>query len=142
MYLISSFIFLLMLTFWNGAELGALPPARVLVQTDAIPTDIPQQPERVVVDEMLQLDRLIAVTEAHLAAQRSVRQQLEEYQLIRLRVLRDPQDNEQLYKQSLMAKRILDQIENNHLDQLFSSAFLSELNLFARVITRHALPRS
>lgn len=106
--------------------------------------DAPEQrePQRVVVGELRQVDELIAVTKSSLIAQQQLREMLGAYQHTKEVVLNDPRDNEALYRQSLMAKRILDQIENNHFDHLFSREFLSELHLFAKVANKHLLPRS
>lgn len=110
--------------------------------TAAIEAPELREPQRIVVSELRQIDMLITATEHSLTAQQQLREMLGAYQNTKEIVLNDPRNNEALYRQSLMAKRILDQIENNHFDHLFSREFLSELHLFAKVANKHVLPPS
>lgn len=140
------------LIIW-GSTATAAPNASVQVSGRGLAFDIPnsrsaaveipeqREPQRVVIGELRQIDELIAVTENSLTAQQQLKEMLGAYQHTREIVLDNPRDNEALYRQSLMAKRILDQIENNHFDHLFSREFLSELHLFARVANKHIIPR-
>lgn len=108
-----------------------------------IVVELPQEraPQRPQVSELRQIDDLIAITERNVVLQKRLRELVAEYQGVREKVLTQPASSDLLYRQTSLAKRTLDSIEEAHLEQLFSREFLSELHLFAKVANRHIIPR-
>jgi hypothetical protein len=144
MLCLSSFIYL--------GQIAAAPPLAAansraanveipIVRKSAVEIPEQREPQQITTGDLRSLDDLITITEQGLTAQRQLREMVASYSASREIVQRNPNDNEALYRQSVMAKRLLDQIENNHLEHVFSREFLSELHLFAKVANKHILPR-
>lgn len=121
----------------GGIEITASPSDRARLVT--IPSG--READVHIEKDFIQLDDLICITERNLQRQRELQEVLKSYLGAREEALRNPRNNEALYRQSLFAKKAMDQIEENHWEQLFSKELLSELNMFSRVANRRVVPR-
>lgn len=100
-----------------------------------------QDPAALFPSELATLDQLIAVTQRNVEAQRLLRCQLIDYQQLQTRYLRNPDDKDVLFRLIKTAQKAMNTIKNEELTHLFSSEFLSELNLFAQIGSKRGVPK-
>ena len=92
-------------------------------------------------DKTVQLDNLIEVTQQSLEAQIALKQEIQVYQKLFDSYVNDPEDKQLLIKATQSAHRIMENIKAHHLEQIFDSKFLGELNLFAQVANKRGIPK-
>jgi|GEM_PF-5734149 len=88
------------------------------------------------VNELADLDFLIAATEKSLQRQKDLRERLVRFQELRTKSIADDNDLESLLKLSKSAYSLLDTIKEEHLIQIFEPAFIAELTLLAKPIMK------
>lgn len=91
-------------------------------------------------DPLTELNDLIQATERLLAKQKTLYQELETYLILRADAVHDLDNKELVLKTAKAAKSSLDIIKEEHLSHLFTSSFLSEMTLFAKLAGRPRIP--
>ncbi len=84
-------------------------------------------------DEVLVVEELIATTEKNLKAQEELLKQLHNYHSARDAFIADPESSKRATALVKRAMRLQTHIEQEHLSQLFSSDFLTELSFYNQV---------
>jgi hypothetical protein len=92
-------------------------------------------------NELDSLNALINATKQNLDNQIAIKKQIESYQKLQQLYLKNADDKELLFQMVKSAYRLQDAIKSNHLDHAFSTEFLNELNVFAQVANKRAIPK-
>lgn len=95
----------------------------------------------VVSNELVMLDDLISATQQNLEIQLKLRELLQSYQQIQEQYLQKPDDNELLFQMVKHAHIIFEMIKENHLTQAFDPAFLGELTLVSKPVSKLGIPK-
>lgn len=102
---------------------------------------MPHHEESANKEELFSLDNLIVFTQKSLEQQKMLREQIKNYQEMQEAYIKSPNNNELLLQIAKTAHRLLQGINDSHLEHLFSSDFLSELKLFGHVAAKQGVPR-
>lgn len=102
---------------------------------------IVKDPEAMIGNEIARLDTLIEATELSLKKQKQLRERIVEYQRVQDAFLKNPQDNEALFKVVKSAYRTLQLIKENHLVQIFDTDFIDELTVLSQPATKRGVPK-
>lgn len=92
-------------------------------------------------EPLTELGDLIQATEKLVAKQKTLYQELETYLALKTEAVKDLDNKELILKTAKAAKNALDIIKEEHLSHLFTSAFLSEMTLFAKLAGRPRIPQ-
>lgn len=87
-----------------------------------------------------ELEVLISSTEKLVEKQKSLLKQLQEYLTLHDAYLQDTENRELLLRTAKKAQQALDQIKAERLSYLFSTNFISEMTLFAKLAGRPSIP--
>lgn len=87
------------------------------------------------------LNTLINATKQNLDNQLAVKKQVESYQKLQQLYLQSPDNTEILFQIVKNAYKLQEAIRYYHLEQAFSGDFLNELNIFAQVANKRAIPK-
>lgn len=113
----------------------------VFMQVGAdIPSPI-KDPAALIGNEIARLDTLIQATELSLEGQKKLRIQIVEYQKLQDIFLKNPKDNELLFKVIKSAYRTLQTIKENNLTQTFDADFIDELTVLSQPATKRGIPK-
>ncbi len=88
-----------------------------------------------------QLDDIIAVTEKSAIDQKQLRRQLSDYYKVKARYLQDEQNKDNIIQLVKAAHLVQQSINSQHLQYLFDSDLLEELNFFSQIASKKGLPR-
>jgi hypothetical protein len=110
---------------------------------EAAPADLPQVSDASsnVSVELQTLDHIISMTKENLTAQKVVKQKVQYYYRLQQAYLANPDDRELLFRMVKTSFKLLEIINNNHLQHAFSDDFLHELDVFAQVAVKRGIPR-
>ena len=105
-----------------------------------IPSPI-KDPAFLIQTELARLDTLIKATEQSLEGQRRVREAIFDYQRVQEKFLKNPEDNDLLFKVIKSAYKTLKLIKDNHLAQAFDSDFIEELTVLSQPASKLGIPK-
>lgn len=88
------------------------------------------------------LDLIIEATGASYNSLVALRQDIIDYQQLQEQYIDHPNDVALLFRLVKKAEKVMDAIQNNHLNQSFDSEFLKEVSLFARLAKKTSSPKA
>lgn len=88
------------------------------------------------ISELSKLDHLIEITTKNLETQKRLRDYLMDYKQLEKNYLKNPQDKTLLFRFVKTARQLLNTIKENHLEHIFSSEFMNELNLLSQITNK------
>lgn len=91
--------------------------------------------------EIAALNHLIETTKKNFQNQNKLLEQLKKYQEIQDQYLKDTNDNEVLFQLVKEGYALSEGIKTNQLTDLFSTEFMSELNLISQVAVKRGIPK-
>lgn len=121
-----------------SAELRALDSPKVPQKGDFAHIT---EPADLIPNELARLDNLINTTQQNLQNQESLRKLIVAYQNIQNQYLQNTEDKESLFHMVKAAHKVLENIKQNHLTQIFDPKFISELTLFSQIANKRGIPR-
>lgn len=92
-------------------------------------------------NELDSLNTLISATKQNLDNEMALKKQVESYQKLQQLYLKNADDKELLFQMVKAAYRLQETIKSYHLEHTFSKEFLNELNVFAQVANKRAIPK-
>lgn len=114
--------YIILMILCSGRAFAALNP---------VTTDLP--PSTQLSPELMLLDDLIVVTEQNLAVQKELRKDIQAYQLQKKRFVKNMDNHDIAYDMVQRAHDIAETINENHLTQMFSPEFISELSFISQM---------
>lgn len=111
----------------------------VAAEKENVPPVISMRP--LAVNELDTLNELIASTQHTLQGQLRLKEQIVKYQDLQQRSLNDDENYELLYAWAKTAHVILEMIKEQHLLQMFDSAFINELNIVSKPASKRGIPK-
>lgn len=100
-----------------------------------------KEPAALLGNEIARLDTLIQATQQSLEGQKKLRERIVEYQKIQDLYLKQPQDNDLLFKLVKSAYRTLESIKENHLTETFDPDFINELTVLSQAANKRGVPK-
>lgn len=100
-----------------------------------------KDPAALIDNEIARLDSLILATRQSLEGQQKLREKIIEYKKIEEFYLKQPDDNEILFRLVKSAHRTLEAIKENHLLQTFDPEFIDELTVLSQAATKRGIPK-
>lgn len=94
------------------------------------------------VNELSQLNDLIAATKRSMEQLTLLQEIIKQYQETQTVYLKDSDNVELLYRMIKLAHHAQDLIQEMHLSYAFDTEFLNELNLFAQMANKRGIPKS
>lgn len=92
--------------------------------------------------ELEAIDQLIEVSRENLKNQELLKELLIEYKKAQEVYFKNPEDRKAASKMVVLAKKVLSQIEENHLKHLFKERFISELTMLSQMANKKQAGRS
>lgn len=127
---LKAFLFLILACFYSILGHASTPS----------PTSI-KDPAMLINNEIERLDTLIQATQQSLEGQKKLRDRIIEYQKIQDLYLKQPNDNDLLFKLIKSAYRTLESIKENNLVQIFDPDFINELTVLSQAATKRGIPK-
>jgi len=115
----------------------------ILSAAQAAPRSIPgrSQTASEVNEDMVLLEDFIAATQETLQASMELKERVTHYLQVQEKYLADPSNRDVAYRMVKEARGIMDEIEKNHLSQLFTNQFLGEVSFFAQLGKKKGVPQ-
>ena len=100
-----------------------------------------KDPNALIKDQLIHLDRLISATEESLTGQKALRKKIADYESIQSAYLLRPSDNELLFRMIKSAHTILKSIQETDLEHTFDPEFIKELKVLSKVANKQGIPK-
>lgn len=92
-------------------------------------------------EDLLLLDHFIQATGETLEASRQLREKISAYFQLQQIYLQDPSNKDTAYHMVKTARLIMEEIEEHHLNQIFTPDFMNELSFFSELSKKRGLPQ-
>jgi hypothetical protein len=91
--------------------------------------------------EIVLLDSLIQSAQENIKNLTQLKEMITAYQVEQVKYMKNPSDNEALYKMIKLAHAILENIKSSQLTLLFEPTFLSELTIISKPVAKLGIPK-